>query len=76
MKVKDLQSFLSKLDPEKHICALIFEKASFEYSPDDEVEITDENWEKVCKEFDESPFPSGIWEFISTAVSDYATDKE
>jgi hypothetical protein len=75
MKVKDLQTFLSKLDPEQTICALVYEKSAFEYDPEDEVELTDASWEKICEQFDEMPF-SDIWESISMAVSEFATEKE
>ena len=74
MKVKDLQTMLSKLDPEEPICAIVWDKSSFDYDPDDEVELTDAGWEKICEEFEKQPF-FDIWESISMAASEYAVDK-
>ena len=63
------------MDPESHICALLYDKSLFDYDEDDEVMLTDAAWNKLCDEFDENPF-NDIWEFISDSVCDYSETKE
>jgi len=74
MKVKDLLEALAKMDPESHLCAIVYAKESFDYPADDEVELTDAGWEEVCRQFDESQFDD-VWESILMAVSELAVDK-
>jgi hypothetical protein len=75
MQVQTLIEALQKLDKDAEICALIYTKDQFDYDPDDEVELTTEDWNKLCQEFDETPF-ADIWESIAMGVSDYAKDKD
>lgn len=74
MQVKTLIEALQKMDPESHICALIYDKKMFDYDEDDDVMLTDAAWEKLCGEFDEQPF-SDIWESIADGVSEYAEER-
>lgn len=75
MKVKELLDNLNKLDPDEHICALVFYKSQFDYAPDDEVTLTDDAWEKLCNEFDATPF-SDIFSLIMDGVIEYAELKD
>lgn len=74
MQVKELIAALQKMKPEDEICVLLYSKDMFDYSPEDEVELTTEAWNGICRSFDESPF-SGIFESISMAVTEEATEK-
>lgn len=74
MQIKTLIEALNKMDPEEEICVLLYSKDMFDYGADDEVELTTEAWNKICQDFDEVPFQD-IWESISMAVSEEATEK-
>lgn len=74
MQIKTLIEALQKMDPEEEVCALVYDKSMFDYDVDDEVELTTEAWNKICQDFDEVPF-NDIWESISLAVSDEATER-
>lgn len=74
MQVKTLIEALQKMNQEEEICALLYTKDMFDYSPEDEVELTTEVWNSICQSFDESPF-SDIFESISMAVSEEATER-
>jgi len=74
MKVKDLSSFLEKLDPEENICALIYDKSIFvDIHEEDGMILPDAAWEQICNQFDDSPF-NDIWESINMAVVDSLED--
>lgn len=75
MKVRTLIEALQKMDPEDHICALVYDKMMFDFDGDDEMVLTNDGWEKVCNEFDELPF-SDIWESIHDAVLDHADETD
>lgn len=74
MKVQTLIEALQKMNPEEEICVLLYSKDQFDYAEDDEVELTTEAWNKICQDFDEVPF-ADIWESISMAVNDEATER-
>jgi|Laugrefa1bdmlbdn_1035148.scaffolds.fasta_scaffold85497_1 hypothetical protein len=74
MQVQTLIKALQKLNPAEEICAVVYTKSDFDYSADDEVELTQEAWEKICQAFDEHP-ENDLWESISLAVSEEAVDK-
>ncbi len=74
MQVKTLIEALQNMNPDEEVCALLYTKQEFDYSPDDEVELTTDAWNKICQEFDEMPF-ADIWESISMAVTDYVKEK-
>lgn len=75
MKVKDLLNYLSDLDPEDHICALVYDKRHFDFPDDDEMILTKEGWEKLCNDFDEQDFPD-IWQSLSMGALDYAEERD
>lgn len=75
MKVKDLLNYLSDLDPEDHICALVYDKRQFDFPDDDEMILTKEGWEKLCNDFDEQDFPD-IWQSLSMGALDYAEERD
>lgn len=75
MKVKELRSALDGFKDDDDICALVYDKSLFDYNEDDEVELTDEGWSKVVKDFDQTGFED-VYESIMMAVIDYVTDKE
>jgi hypothetical protein len=74
MQVQTLIKALQKMDPTEEICAAVYTKSNFNYSPEDEVELTEEAWNKVCQDFDEYP-ESEMWENISAAVSEVVVPK-
>lgn len=71
MRVKDLLEHLSKMNPDDHICAIVYDKAQFDFPDEDELILTDAGWEKICNEFDEVEV-SGLWESVHMAVLDEA----
>ena len=75
MQVKALIEALQKMDPESHVCALLFDKSMFDYAEDDEVVLTNAAWEELCNHFDEQPF-NDIWESISDAVCNVLEDRD
>jgi len=74
MQVKHLLEALSKMDPEDHICALVYDKSLFDFAEDDDIVLTKEAWEKLCNDFDEQPFDD-IFQSIMDGALDYAEDK-
>jgi hypothetical protein len=74
MQVKTLIKALLAMDQEQEICAAVYTKSDFDYSPEDEVKLTEEGWNKICQDFDEYP-ESEMWENISAAVSEVAVPK-
>lgn len=74
MQVKTLIEALQKMDPEAHVCALVYEKCQFDYDEDDEVELTNEVWESICNSFDESPF-NEVWDSILDAAASEAVPR-
>lgn len=75
MKVKDLLNYLSKMDPEDNICALVYDKTQFDFPDDDDLTLTNEGWEKLCNDFDENGFDD-IWQWLSDGAIDYAEIRE
>lgn len=73
MQVKDLIEVLQKMDPESHICALVYDKTIFDYDDSYDVKLTEEAWVQLCNEFDEMPF-NDIWESIAQAVCEVAVE--
>lgn len=71
MRVKELLENLNKLNPEDNICALVYIKSEFDFASDDELTLTEEAWERICNEFDATPF-SDIFSSIMDDVIDYA----
>ena len=67
MKVSELLTQLQALDPSDDICVLYWEKSSYDYSPDDELVLTDEGWTEICKEFDS-------WDNAGQDVSQWIAD--
>ena len=53
MKVKTLLEMLSRYSPEDELCVLYWDKEQYDFNEDEDVALTPEAWEKVCKEFDE-----------------------
>jgi hypothetical protein len=75
MLVSDLLEILNRFSPDENICALIYDKSIFDYGDDDDMVLTTDAWNKICKEFDEMPF-NDVWESINMACIDYAEIKE
>jgi len=75
MKIRDIIQWLSELDQNADVCALVYTKQEFDYDDDDDVVLTDEAWAEICQGFDDQPF-GDIVNSISMAVSDLAVDKE
>jgi len=73
MKVKDLIKYLSDMDSEDHICALVYDKRQFDFPDDDEMILTAEGWEKLCNDFDERGFDD-IWQSLHMGALDYAEE--
>lgn len=71
MQVKHLLEHLSKMDPEEHICALVYDKSQFDFPDEDELTLTNEGWEKLCDDFDEQNFDE-IWQSLSDGAIHYA----
>ena len=80
MKVKTLLEMLSQYSPEDELCVLYWDKEQYDFKflPEDEdVMLTPEIWEKVCKEFDEwDNAGQEITEWISDAVFENLELKE
>jgi hypothetical protein len=74
MKVKDLIKYLSEIDPEDSICALVYDKRQFDFPDDDDMILTNEGWEKLCADFDEQTFDD-IYESLHMGALDYADTK-
>ena len=74
MKVSRLIQVLQETaSPDDELCVLWWEKRHFDYTDDDELILTDDNWRKVCDEFDQwddAGLSTGEW--IADAVSEYA----
>jgi len=50
-----------------YIIALWWEKPSFDYDPEDEVQLTDSAWQEICREFNE-------WEDAGNDISEWIAD--
>lgn len=75
MKVNTLMDFLSKMNPEDDICALVYDKSWFEFEEDGALVLTKEAWEKTVNEFDEMPFRD-VYQFIFDSALDNAEYRE
>jgi hypothetical protein len=67
MKVSQLINQLNKVNPDDDICALWWEKPSYDYDSDDENVLTKEAWTEICTEFDK-------WENAGTELSEWIAD--
>lgn len=67
MKVSELLKQLGELNPNDDICALYWEKPSYDYDDDDENVLTAEAWAEICTEFDD-------WEDAGTELSEWIAD--
>jgi hypothetical protein len=75
MKAKEMLKVLSDMKPEDELCVLWWTKENYEYSPDDEVKLTDEAWTEICKEFDAwDNAGQDVSEWIADAVIEKAVD--
>ena len=74
MKVKHLLEALNKMNPDDDICALIYDKSMFDFPDDDEIILTKDGWEKLCNDFDETPF-SDIFQSLADGALDYAEER-
>jgi hypothetical protein len=72
MIVKSLIDFLSNLDADAEVCALIYDKSMFDFEEDDELVLTNEAWGRVVKAFDEAVSDKDIWDSLSSACLDEA----
>lgn len=75
MKVKDLIDYLSEMDAEDNICALVYDKRQFDFPDEDPLILTNEGWEKLCNEFDVQPW-NDIWQSLMDGVLDYAETRD
>lgn len=75
MKVAELIEALSKLSPDENVCALVYDKSQFDFPDDDDLSLTDEGWEKLCKDFDEQQFDD-IWQSLNDGAVHYAEIRE
>ena len=71
MKVKELIKYLSEMDSEDDVCALVYDKTQFDFPDDDDMILTKEGWAKLCHDFDEQSW-SDIWQSLSDGAIDYA----
>jgi len=67
VKVSELMKQLGELKPDDDIIALWWEKPSFDYDPEDEVQLTDSAWQEICREFNE-------WEDAGNDISEWIAD--
>ena len=67
MKVRTLKAMLDGLRDDDDICALMWDKSCFDYSENDGVTLTEENWALVCQEFEREDFID-IGEWIADQV--------
>ena len=67
MKVSELIRQLNQLNPNDDICALYWEKPSYDYDDDDENVLTTEAWAEICHEFDE-------WDDAGVELSEWIAD--
>ena len=76
MKVSHAIEILTNdFKPDDNICILVYDKKMFDYSEDDEMELTDDGWRNVVNDFEKLEF-NDIWESLSMAVLDYAIERE
>lgn len=75
MQVKTLIKALQEMDPEAHICALVYDKSQFDFPEDDEMVLTEEGWQKLCQEFDESVSDDDIFQSLLMGALDYAEER-
>lgn len=77
MKASELIKQLMELPPDEPVCALVWTKAEFDFTEDDEMELTPEGWQKVCEDFYSSlnVLCHTIDVSINDAVIDYAIEK-
>lgn len=74
MQVKHLLEALSQMDPDDHICALVYDKSLFDFAEDDGIVLTKDGWNKLCSEFDEQQFDD-IFQSIMDGALDYAEER-
>ena len=67
MKVKTLLEMLSRYSPEDELCVLYWDKPQYDFEEDEDIALTSEAWEKVCKEFDQ-------WENAGHEVTAWISD--
>jgi hypothetical protein len=73
MKVKELMEALSKLNPEEHVCALVYDKSIWTDILDESESLSDEIWERICNIFDENGF-NDVFDSIDEHVNDLVYD--
>lgn len=71
MKVSDLRRFLDGRSDNEHLCVLIYEKSAYEFLEDEDLTLTDEGWERLVNDFDETPFYD-VSQWVADASIDYA----
>lgn len=77
MKVKELLAQLNEMNPEENVCALIITKEEFDYSDDDEVELTNEAWDEIVLGYETNWTESmSLYESIGIAVAEMAVPKD
>lgn len=74
MKVKDLTKYLSEMDPEDDICALVYDKRQFDFPDDDDLYLDKVGWEAVCNDFDEQAW-ADIWTWLTDGALAYAVTR-
>lgn len=58
MKVSELKEILNQMKDDDEIFALIFDKESFDFDPDDEMWLPPEKWAMLVAELEAIPFES------------------
>lgn len=74
MKVQHLLDALSKLAPDEDICALLYTKKDFDFPEEDDLVLTNEGWEKLCNDFDDTPFLD-VYDVLSNGALFYADER-
>jgi len=69
MKAQHLMEFLSRLDPQEEICALVYTRDMFAPSQEDGLVLEQQDWDEVVAAFDETAF-ADIYESIAMACTD------
>lgn len=71
MKVSQLKKTLSEMNDDDDIFVLLYDKARFDFDPDDEMWLPPEKWAMLVGEMEAMPFAS-LWEDMHDAVVEYA----
>jgi hypothetical protein len=69
--VKEILKYLEGRDENEPLCAMLFEKSSFDFLPDDDLVLTDEGWQKLVDDFEGMAFRD-VLQWLSDASIDYA----